>query len=108
MLLEPKMLLSENPKFSFSEIRNISPDYIKILSYLVYLIIWALAQYFIDNLIRNFQPGVGAWILLTIQFLLAILTLLPLIAHICVSVIRTFLQARQVIQQELKQLGESK
>lgn len=107
MLLEPKMLLSESRTFSFSEIRDTSPDYIKILSYFVYLIVWALAQYFIDSLIRNFQPGVDVWILVTLQFLLAILTLLPLIAHICVSMIRTFLQARQVIQQELGRKGKT-
>lgn len=67
-----------------------------------FLVIWALAQWTVDQIVNSLQlAGINYWVLITIQLLLAIATLVPILAHISVSVIRCLVKTRIAIEKEL-------
>jgi hypothetical protein len=68
----------------------------------VFLILWVFVQQFFDQLVSNLQLfGVERGILIVIQLLFAILTLVPILTHICLSLIRSLKEARLLIWEEL-------
>ena len=66
------------------------------------LVTTALAQWTVDQVVNSLQlAGINYWVLVTIQLLLAIATLAPILAHTSVSVIRCFVKMRIAIEKEL-------
>ena len=71
----------------------------------VFLIIWVLTQWLVDQVVLFFPlPIFDLWTLHTLQVLFAIATLIPIIAHICVEVVKYVVQTRNAINKELEKV----
>lgn len=67
----------------------------------VFLISWVWVQWLVGQVIGSLPLyGIDDWTLLVVQLLFAIATLVPIVAHICVTIIRTVIEAREIIRRD--------
>ena len=69
----------------------------------VFLVLWVCVQWLVNQLISNLPLSwIDGWMLLLLQFLFAIATLVPIIAHVGVNVVRHIVHSWNAIQEEMK------
>ena len=72
-----------------------------------FLVVWVWVQWFVDQMISYFQLSwIDDWTLLLIQLLFAIGTLIPIVMHISVNMVRHLVEGWKAITVELKGLGK--
>ena len=72
------------------------------------LLSWALMQWVVNYLISYIPlTEIDQLFLITLQILLAIITIIPIIAHLCVSVTENLVETRLHINRTLKKLKEN-